>query len=141
MCNHFSYYATIYITITHYFILYLYYLIDTYKIMAEKIDERIPESVFVNMMVEKATIIRDHLKCKSKTCPIIIVANIGPTMAVFKFFDTTEDDDSLKLLMTLSNLGDIEEQVHILWQQVNFLLHQYCSQCSNSNVDSTSTSH
>ena len=124
MCNHFSYYATIYITITRYFILYLYYLIDTYKIMAEKIDERIPESMFVNMMVEKATIIRDHLKHKSKMCPIIIVANIGPTMAVFKFFDTTEDDDSLKLHMTLSNLGDIEEQVPILWQQVNFLLHQ-----------------
>ena len=109
--------------------------------MAEKIDERIPESMFVNMMVEKATIIRDHLKRKSETCPIIIVANIGPTMAVFKFFDTTEDDDSLKLLMTLSNLGDIEEQIRILWQQVNFLLCQYCSQCGNSNVDSASTSH
>ena len=108
--------------------------------MAEKVDKRFPESVFVNMMVEKATIIRDHLKCKSETCPLIIVANIGPTMAVFKFYDTTEDD-SLKLHMTLSNLGDIDEQILILWQQVNFLLHQYCSQCGNINVDSASTSH
>ena len=109
--------------------------------MAENIDERIPESMFVNMMVEKATIIRDHLKCKKNTCPLIIVANIGPTMAIFKFYDTTEEDDSLKLHMTLSKLGDIDEQIRILWQQVNFLLCQYCSQCSNSNVDSASTSH
>ena len=109
--------------------------------MAEKVDERFPESVFVNMMVEKATIIRDHLKHKSETCPLIIVANIGPTMAIFKFYDITEEDDSLKLHMTLSNLGDIDEQIHILWQQVNFLLCQYCSQCGNNNVDSSSTSH
>ena len=109
--------------------------------MAEKVGERIPESVFVNMMVEKAAIIRDHLKHKSDMCPLIIVANIGPTMAVFKFYDTTEEDNSLKLHMTLSNLGDIDKQIPILWQQVNFLLHQYCSQCGNSNVESASTSH
>ena len=90
--------------------------------MAENVDERIPENQFVNMMVEKATIIRDHLMCKKDMCPLIIVANIGPNMAVFKFYDMTEEDDSLKLHMTLSNLGDIDEQIHILWQQVNFLL-------------------
>ena len=109
--------------------------------MAENVDERIPENQFVNMMVEKATIIRDHPMCKKDTCPLIIVANIGPTMAIFKFYDTSEEDDSLKLHMTLSNLGDIDEQIFILWQQVNFLLHQYCSQCGNRNVDSAATSH
>ena len=31
---------------------------------------------------------------QENTCPLIIVANIGPTMAVFKFYDTTEEDDS-----------------------------------------------
>ena len=35
--------------------------------------------------------------------------------------------------MTLSNLGDIDEQIHQLWQQVNFLLQQYCSQCQSHN--------
>ena len=109
--------------------------------MAENVDERIPENLFVNKMIEKANIIRDHLKCKKNTCPLIIVANIGPTMAVFKFYNTTEEDDSLKLCMTLSNLGDIDEQICILWQQVNFLLQQYCSQCGNRNVDSASNSH
>ena len=69
--------------------------------MAGNVDERIPENLFTNMMIEKATIIRDHLKHKQNTCPLIMVANIGPTTAVFKFYDTTKEDDSLKLRMTL----------------------------------------
>ena len=61
-------------------------------------------------------------------------------MATFKLYDTNEED-SLKLCVTLSNLGDIEEQIQVLWQQVNFLLQQYCSQCRshsdkiNSNLE------
>ena len=100
-----------------------------YKKMAGKDDERIPENLFISMMIEKVNIIKDHLN--KSIHPLIIVANIGPTMAIFKFYDTTEEDDSLKLHMTLSNLGDIDEQIHVLWQQVNFLLQQYCSQCTN----------
>ena len=91
--------------------------------MAWKVDERIPEDIFIKLMFKKA---KDHLKMHMDQ--LIIVANIGPTMAVFKFYDTNEED-SLKLHMTLSNLGDIEEQIRVLWQQVNFLLQQYCSQC------------
>ena len=99
--------------------------------MAWKVDEQIPEDVFVNMMIEKANVIKDHLRKSMHS--LIIVANIGPTMAVFKFYDTNEED-SLKLCMTLSNLGDIEEQIRVLWQQVNFLLQQHCSQCGNRNT-------
>ena len=51
-------------------------------------------------------------------------------MATFKLYDTNKED-SLKLHVTLSNLGDIEEQIQVLWQQVNFLLQQYCSQCGS----------
>ena len=51
-------------------------------------------------------------------------------MAVFKLYDLKEED-SLILCMTLSNLGDTEEQIHQLWQQINFLLQQYCSQCKS----------
>ena len=39
----------------------------------------------------------------------MIVANIGPTMATFKFYDLSKED-LLKLHITLSNLGDIDEQ-------------------------------
>ena len=99
--------------------------------MAWKVDERIPENIFINMMIEKANIIKDHLN--KSMHPLVIVANIRPTMAVFKFYDANEEEDSLKLCMTLSNLGDIDEQICVLWQQVNFLLQQYCSQCGNHN--------
>ena len=81
--------------------------------MAWKVDERIP---------------KDHLK-KSMN-QLIIVANIGPNMAVLKIYDVNEED-SLKLKMTLSNLGDIKEQICQLWQQMNFLLQQYCTQCKS----------
>ena len=102
--------------------------------MAWKVDERIPEDLFIKLMIKKANVIKNHLKMSIDQ--LIIVANIGPTMAVFKFYDTKEED-SLKLHMTLSNMGDIEEQIHMLWQQVNFLLQQYCSQCKShySNED------
>ena len=61
-------------------------------------------------------------------------------MAVFKFYDTMKKDDSLKLCMTLSNLGDIDEQVCVLWEQVvNFLLQEYCSQCGKRDVSAAAT--
>ena len=49
--------------------------------MAWKADERIPEDLFVKLMTEKANIIKDHLK--NSLNQLIIVANIGPTMAIF----------------------------------------------------------
>ena len=94
--------------------------------MAWKVDERIPEDLFIKLMTEKANIIKDHLK--NSINQLIIFANIGPTMATFKFYDLKKED-SLKLCITLSKLGDIDEQIHQLWQQVNFLLQQYCSRC------------
>ena len=54
-------------------------------------------------------------------------------MATFKLNDMSKDD-SLQLHVTLSNLGDIDEQIHHLWQQVNFLLKQYCSHCQNQRT-------
>ena len=85
----------------------------------------IPKDLFVKLMIEKANVIKDHLK--KSIDQLIIVANIGPTMAVFKLYDTKEED-SLKLFMTLSNLGDIEEQIYQLLQQ-------YCSQCKSHHTN------
>ena len=96
--------------------------------MAWKVDKRTPKDLFIKLMIEKANIIKDHLK--NSIDQLIIVANIGPTMATFKFYSIKEED-SVKLRMTLSNLGDIEEQIHQLWQQLTFLLQQYCSQCKS----------
>ena len=80
--------------------------------MAWKVDDRIPEDLFIKLMI------KDHLK--KSIDQLIIVANIGPTMAVFKIYDVKEED-SIKLHVTLSNLSDIEEQICQLWQQMNFL--------------------
>ena len=65
--------------------------------MAWKVDERIPEDLFITMMIEKANTIKEHLKKNMNQ--LIIVANIGPTMAVFKIYDMNKED-SLKLKMT-----------------------------------------
>ena len=62
--------------------------------MVWKVEERIPEDLFIKLMIKKANIIKDHLK-KSMD-QLIIVANIGPTMVVFKLYDIKEED-SLKL--------------------------------------------
>ena len=102
--------------------------------MVWKVDERIAKDLIIKLMIEKANVIKNHLK--ENMDQLIIVANIGPTKAVFKLYDTKEED-SLKLFVTLTNVGDIKEQICVLWQQVNFLLQQYCSQCSShySNKD------
>ena len=104
--------------------------------MAWKVDERIPEEMFIQLLAKKANIIKDHL-CNSLSQPMI-VANIGPTMATFKFHDLSEED-SLKFHITLLNLGDIDEQIYQLWQQVNFLLQQYCSQCGSHYTKETNS--
>ena len=44
--------------------------------MAWKVDERILENLFVKLMLEKANIIKDHLK--KSMHPLIIVTNKGP---------------------------------------------------------------
>ena len=106
------------------------------SVMAWKVDERIPEEMFIQLLAKKANIIRNHLR--NSHSKLTIAANIGPTMATFKLYDLSEED-SLKLHITLSNLGDIDEQIHQLWQQVNFLLKQYCSHCQHQTTNKDNT--
>ena len=99
--------------------------------MANAVDERMPEELFVQLLAKKANIIKDHLW--SQQSKLTIVTNIGPTMATFKLYDLSEED-YLKLHVTPSNLGDIDDQIHQLWLQVNFLLRQYCPHCQHQNT-------
>ena len=78
---------------------------------------------FVQLLADKANMLKKHLKTTQSN--LIIVVNIGPNMATFKLYDKTEED-SLKLHVTISNLGDIEEQLYQLWVQLNYLLREYC---------------
>ena len=50
--------------------------------MAWKVDERIPEEMFIQLLAKKANIIKDHLQ--NSLSQLMIVANIGPTMTTFK---------------------------------------------------------
>ena len=56
--------------------------------MAWKVDKRIPEEIFIQLLAEKANIIKDHLQ--NSHSKLTIVANIGPTMATFKLYDLSE---------------------------------------------------
>ena len=57
--------------------------------MAWKVDERIPEDLFITMMIEKANTTKEHLK--NNMNQLIMVANIRPTMVVFKIYDINEE--------------------------------------------------
>ena len=63
--------------------------------------------------------LKKHLKDTNSS--LVIFANIGPNMATCKFFNPQEED-SLKLYYTFSNLGDLKEQLYQLWVQLNYVL-------------------
>ena len=90
--------------------------------MAYAADEKIPKDLFVQLLTEKANMLRKHLKDTYSS--LVMCANIGPNMATFKLYNTKKED-SLKLHATISNLGDIGEQLYQLWIQLNYLLWEY----------------
>ena len=91
--------------------------------MAYAVDEKMPETLFVQLLTEKANMLKRHLKDTHSDW--VIGANIGPNMATFKLYNTLEED-SLKLQVTISNLGEIGKQLYQLWIQLNYLLREYC---------------
>ena len=94
--------------------------------MAYAADEKMPETLFVQLLTEKANMLKQHLKDTKSI--LVMCTNIGPNMATFKLYSTKEED-SLKLHATISNLGDIGEQLYQLWIQLNYLLREHCPYC------------
>ena len=95
--------------------------IQTY--MKEKmsctVNNKLPEALFIDTLTEKVEMLKKYLKDVSSQ--LVLCANIGPNMAMFKFF-TPQEEDSLKLHYTFSSLGDLKEQLFYLWVQLNYLL-------------------
>ena len=87
--------------------------------MSYSVSDKLPESFFVDILTGKAKMLKKHLKDKNSN--LVICANTGPNMATFKFFNPHEKD-SLKLHYTLSNLGDLKDQLYNLWVQLNYAL-------------------
>ena len=78
---------------------------------------------FVQLLVDKANMLKKHLK--TTQCDLVHCVNIGPNIATFKLYNIQEEN-SLKLHITISNLGDIAEQWYQLWIQLDYLLWEYC---------------
>ena len=82
----------------------------------------IPDGLFVDILTEKCQLLHKHIK-SSKDC-LMLVANIGLTMATIKLFDKNLIDSQL-LHCTISNLWDLEEQLYRLWIEVHGVLKDY----------------
>ena len=91
--------------------------------MAYPADEKIPETLFVKILTEKDNELKKHLKETHSS--LVICAYIGPSVATFKLYNTKEED-SLKLHYTITNLGDLKDQLYQLWIQLNYLLWEHC---------------
>ena len=87
--------------------------------MSYSVDERIPEDYLKSVTEEKAEMLRKYLKDMGD--PLIFPAHCGDTMATFKYY-SYDEEDSLKLHFTFSNLGDLEDQLYFLWVQLNYVL-------------------
>ena len=89
--------------------------------MSYTVSDKLLETFFMETLTEKAEMLKKHLKDTNSN--LVICANIGPNMATFKFFKPQEED-SLKLLYTFSNLGDLKEKLYQLWVQLNYFIKQ-----------------
>ena len=87
--------------------------------MSYTAEDKLPEDFFQETIQEKAEMIRKYLKDVGN--PLVFSTHIGPNMATFKFY-LPKEEDSLKLYYIFSNLGDLKEQLHFLWVQLNYVL-------------------
>ena len=71
-------------------------------------DQKMSESDFVQLLTDKANMLKKHLKDTQSS--LVMCANIRWDMAVFKLYNTLEGD-SLKFQCTITNLGNLEKQL------------------------------
>ena len=85
-------------------------------------DHPIPGGLFVDILTEKCQLIHKHIQ-KAKDC-LMMVVNVTNTVATIKVFDRNLEDSQL-LMVTVSNLPDLEDQLYRLWIEVHGLLKVY----------------
>ena len=89
-------------------------------------DQKMSENDFVQLLTQKANMLKKHLKDTQSS--LVMCANIGPNMTIFKLYNILEED-SLKLQCTITNLGNLREQLYHLWVQLNCLMWKYHPHC------------
>ena len=83
----------------------------------------LPRSLFIDVMVEKAQKLIDHIK--HHHLGLSLVANINENMVIVKMFDNYATINSQLLHVTISNLWDLEDQLFELWVEVNDVIHDF----------------
>ena len=99
--------------------------------MSYTASDKLPEKFFVDTLTKKVEMLKKHLK--DTHSDLVICAHIGPNMATFKFFNQQEED-SLKLCYTFSNLGDLKDQLYQLWVQLNYILKENIACMYDCNI-------
>ena len=91
--------------------------------MENSINLRKLEEEFIQILTEKAHMLRKHLK--DTQCSLIMCTNIRSNSTIFRLYNTLEED-SLKFQSTITNSGDLGKQLYHLWLQLNSLMQKYC---------------
>ena len=84
--------------------------VKTYLKMDYSVNKRMPEALFVLLLMDKALMLKKHLK--DTESDLRLTANIGPNMATIKLYNIREEEDSQKMHVTISNLHDIDKQLY-----------------------------
>ena len=82
----------------------------------------IPRGLFVDILTEKCQLIHKYI-WEAKDC-LMMVANVTNMVATIKFFDRNLEDSQL-IMVTISNLPNLEDQLYRLWIEVHGLLKDY----------------
>ena len=82
----------------------------------------IPGGLFVDILTEKCKLIHKCIQ-EAKDC-LMMVATVTNTVATIKFYDRNLEDSQL-LMVTVSNLPDLEDQLYHLCIEVHGLLKIY----------------
>ena len=86
--------------------------------MSYTVNNKLPEDFFQSVIEEKVDVLRKYLRDMGD--PLVFSMHIGPNMATFKYY-SHQEEDSLKLHYTFSNLGDLQDQLYFLWVQLNYV--------------------
>ena len=88
--------------------------------MSYSVEDKLPEYYFKEVMEEKAEMLRMYLEDLGNR--LIFSSYCGYTKVTFKFYSYDDNENSLRLYYTFSNLGDLENQLYYFWIQLNHLL-------------------
>ena len=90
--------------------------------MENPIGKGMSKEEFVQLLTEKANMLKNHLK--DTQCSLIMCANIRPSTTIFRLYNTLEYD-TLKFQSIITNSGNLGEQLYQLWLPLNSLMQKY----------------